>query len=329
MRKIKQRSAVLYVQIEDIEGTSQALTAQDALLVTNLEATIGEGDSSQTQYADGYDVPFDPEEVDHDKNTFTFNAPVTFSPDPAVLSPIIRLFRMAGFDVVHDAATHTTVCTATRGEAIDSGTLSLRRKKVADDGTTSSLEYPTNGAKCQLGIELTKGGLLQLNVTAVGNYLRPDEVPLLAADYGVQKSSLAYKLNPKYIRTMTLGGHSLCLEKLNCENLGGLTIDKTAYITCSKVEGEPITPTGSLTYLEKDWTADFNPYEKAESNSVTQTMPLVIDYFDPRGYSFKLEWSAVQLGMPKEVSVGKGDLGKEQPLHFLSNCVVTMKKEAV
>ncbi len=329
MRKIKKRSAALYVKIENTEGTSEVLAAQDALLVTNVEATIGEGDSTELQYDDGYDAAFDPEAVDHDKNTFSFNAPIAFSADPAVVPPVVNLLRMAGFDVVHDAAIHTTVCTATRGESIDSGTLSFRRKKVADDGTANSLEYPTNGAKCQLGIEFVKGGMLELKVTAIGNYLRPDETPLLAINTSTQKAARAFKLNPKYIRTMTLGGHALCLEKLNFDNLGGLSIDKTAYLNCSKVEGEPITPAGSITYAEKDWAADFNPYEKAESDSVTQTMALVIEYFDPRGYSFKVECSKVQLGMPKDVAVGKGDLGKEQSLRMLDNCVITLGKEAV
>ena len=323
---VAEKSKVIYLAVQDNEGTEKAVTASDAILTKDLTPNIGVGDESTDEF-DGIDTRYNVASMGNLRNEFSFKTPITFESDATagtyVQPKFISLARACGFDAVEDVPNSKIVLSPAPLASAEFATISMRRPHPAG----VDMEFKTVDARGILGIELQVNQRPFFTVSNMsGSYVAPGTTASLTPTYGQQRVNLAGVLGKSSVVEFSLDGHAICATNATCDNLSGLSISRDANFCGEWSAAETATPVMQFTALHPNWVTEFNPFTIGDASGTPQIVPFKMQLGSTALHKFFLECDECQAINPAEATVGSSNsYGLQMNVRFLSALRITIE----
>lgn len=291
----------------------QTVDATTPFLTKNLSADIYKGGTQELDY-DGPDAGQDvPQIRTNPSNAFDFEVDFVASGVLGTAPASGQLLQACGFA---ETVTASTDVTYTKADADNIAALDLEMRHIVDrDGTPRDYLYKTVGAKGQVGLDLTEGEIPMLKISNMeGDYITPSDVTGVDPDQTTMdalKANLALPVDGDNTLVFQLNNKNLCVSSFSCSNLTGYTTEraniaggcKYTAITAGTVEF-------TMTFLEVDWTSEFNPYAYAETESGVQRFPFKVVHGTVAGQQLELASDEIQVLPGVQEAEIKGELAR-------------------
>lgn len=267
--RIDELARFLQVGVEATYDTPASLVAADVFATQNLQGQIYQGNTEEIRFDgdSGVDIP---QLTTNPYSGFSFDFYGAGSGTPGVAPHASKIFRICGADEVVTAGTDVRYATSDVGVA-DSGTFKMFQKAADDE----FLQYVTTGARGQLGFSFQDGKKALFKVSnLMGAYYEPELITsAVSTDYGDQKTTLPLDTNFANTAVLEFGGHQLCVQSLDIDNVFGVTTSRADQPGCRSTALKRVTPQINITFRMPDWQQAFNPYAKSNTSAGVSREP--------------------------------------------------------
>lgn len=269
--RIEELAPFLQCAIEDTYDTEKALVATDSFATMGLDAKIYEGDDREIVF-DGNNGINIPVIKGNPYNGFDFEFYAAGSGTAGTAPIAEKIFRICGADGTTTALT-SNVYVAGDLNGMDSGTFKMF-EKISD---AKYLEYLTTGARGQLAYSFADGDKGKFKVSnMLGTYYEPSVLnTAVSSDFGTQQTDLPQDIDFANTGELSFGGHQLCVQSMDIDNVFGFDISRLNLPGCSSTSAKKVVTTINLTFRMPDWELSFNPYAKQSTQDGVTREPFV------------------------------------------------------
>lgn len=294
---MKYKSKVLLAKTEATEDTFETLAGTDAVLTSNLDIQVYQGDRVSRNF--DRDSLGASEEINvNPHNVISFDVELAGSGTLATAPAFGDLLECCGLGETVDAGVDVQYAPISSGFS----TVSASFLRLQDDA--DQMWVKTTGIRGNLAIELGKSAFPMFKFSSLmGTYYTPTQATAITGVTSDYISPLA--VTKDNTPTVTVDGTAACFTQFNMD-LGNQVTRRDAP-NCRSTILSDRNVTGSITIVAPDLSTK-NYFGDLESHDGVSTIPLIITHGTVEGNIVTISLPTVQLKDISEVDVD-GDLG--------------------
>lgn len=294
---MKYKSKFLLAKTETVEDTFETLAGTDAVLTSNLDIQVYQGDRVSRNF--DRDSLGASEEINvNPHNVISFDVEMQSSGAAGTAPAFGDLLECCGLEETVNAGTDVVYTPLSSGFS----SLSASFLRLQDDA--DQMWVKTTGIKGNLAIELGKGAFPMFKFSSLmGTYYTPTQATAITSDTSDYVAPIA--VTKDNTPTVTVDGTTACFSQFSMD-LGNVIARRDAP-NCRSTILSDRNVTGSITIVAPDLSTK-NYFGDLESHAGVSTIPLVIEHGTTAGGIVNISLPTVQLKDIAQVDVD-GDLG--------------------